>query len=131
MYCYTEREEKEWQKALAREARREDDQNTTTSQSYHFSESDFPSLPEPGPSPRMVKIVASKKTIPVEHNKKDIESKPIISSEPKVTKTKEGENKKKREKAAKAVKGMLSLLLFFLLNFLCRPTFGGGPRSEH
>ena len=56
--------------------------------------------------------MANKKTILVEA-KKEIKSDPIFSSEPKITKTKERKNKKEKEKAAKAVKGMIYLFLFF------------------
>ena len=73
MCCYTDRVEKEWQEALARQARREEDQNTRTSKSYQFSESNFPSLPMQSPSSRMVKIMANKK--------EEIVSEPIGSSE--------------------------------------------------
>ena len=59
-----------------------------------------------------MKNMANKKTILVEA-KKEIKSDPIFSSEPKITKTKERKNKKEKEKAAKAVKGMIYLFLFF------------------
>ena len=57
--------------------------------------------------------MANKKTILVEAKKEEIESDPIFSSEPKITKTKERKNKKEKEKTAKAVKGMLYFFPYF------------------
>ena len=109
----------------------------SSSESYQYSESDFPCLPKPGHSSRMM-IMANKKTILVEAKKEEIESEPIISSsktppnkklkeDPKERKIQKKKKKAAKTMKAKAVNGILSFFFFFkcLSNFLCRTTFGG------